>query len=298
MFALLRRDIIADLLNGRITVEDFYRRLYITAVIVTVAIFALSLVADVAGFNGLNIVLIPVWVIVVGYIGLHPAYLLLALTTGAAASLGRDADRQRVINGMKAALETWKQFFLHGALFGGVFFLTRFLVPIHNYPFAGLVMLGALITLGVWSWLYVPGEARWYRRYALILIFVSLGIGVFGTIVGKPKENGHPMAAMKNSVTAYIDEFRYTDTLELKASSLDRQQLCGVRPGERRFEVPLTVYVLVDGKTNFDLTSYVRVNGRLPDQTFHVGKDGCVDVSYALDGNTKFSPQFIRIKFS
>lgn len=90
----------------------------------------------------------------------------------------------------------------------------------------------------------------------------------------------------------------YSDTLELEAASFSPQELCGVRPGERTFEIPQTVYVLIGGTTNYDLTSFIRVNGVLPGKKFLVGDDGCVRVSFAVNGNTQFAPQFIRIKFS
>ena len=200
---IFRRDVIKDLLNGRITIEDFYRRAYFTIVFVTVVIFAISLAADVKGFNGLNIVLIPVWVIIVGYFGFHPTYILLALTTGGAASLGRDADRQRIIDGIKAAGGKWKEFFLHGAMFGGVFFLTRFLMPIREYPFAGMLLLGAVITLGLWAWIYVGGT--WYKRYALGVVLVSIAVSVFGTFAGKPTKDGHPTAPMASGMAGIVE---------------------------------------------------------------------------------------------
>jgi hypothetical protein len=292
MFNILRRGIIADLLAGRITVEDFYRGMYFMAVAVTVAIFATSLVADVGGFNGLNIVLIPVWVIIVGYFGFHPTYVLTALTAGA--TLNRAANHQPIIDGMKLALQKWKMFFLHGAMFGGVFFLTRFLVPIRNYPFAGMILLGALITLGLWAWLYESGKV--YKGYVLILILLALAVGVFGTFAGKPAKDGHPLVPISSGVKGIVDDVFYERTLELKTSSLAPRRLCGVQQGERKFEMPIKTYVLIEG-TNFDLTSFVRVNGTLPGENFHVENNGCVRVSYALEGDARFPTQFIRIAF-
>ncbi|MDP3957206.1 MAG: hypothetical protein Q8Q10_01770, partial [bacterium] len=295
MFNILRRDIVADLLDGRITVEDFYRDMYFMAVAVTVAIFAGSLLADVSGFNGLNIVLIPVWVIIAGYFGFHPTYVLGALTVGATASLGRDASRQRIIDGMGVALEKWKLFFLHGAMVGGVFFLTRFLVPIRNYPFAGMVLLGALITLGLWAWLY--GVGKWYKLYVLILVLVSLAVGVFGTFAGKPTKGGHPLAPMSSGVKGIADDFFYSKTLEVEVGSLAPHQLCGVRPGKRDFTIPRKQYIFMDGD-NYEVTSYVRVNGSLPNESFAVDDKGCVQVSFAFTkralGRT-INPQMIQI---
>lgn len=297
MFALLRRDVVVSLLSGAITVEDFYRELYFMAIAVTFAIFTVSLIADVAGFNGLNIVLIPVWVVIVGYLGFHPRYITLALTAGGTLSLGPDVSRQRIIKGFTDGWEKWKSFLLHGAMFGGAFFLTRFLIPIHDNPFAGMIMVGALLTLGLWNWKYADTNSHWYKHYVLYLALLSLTIGVFGTITGKPEKDEHPLAPISNGIKGIWDDSFYSKTLELKVSTLDPQRLCGVRPGKRKFEIPETTYVLIEG-TNFDLTSFIRVNDVLPQENFLVGDDGCVDISYALDGNTKFAPQFLRIKFS
>lgn len=284
MFGILRRSIVTDLLNGRITVEDFYRRMYITAVFITVAIFALSLLADVGGINGLNIVLIPVWVLIVGYFGFHPTYILAALTVGGAASLGSDATRQRIIDGMKAAGGKWKQFFLHGAMFGGVFFLTRFLVPIREYPFAGMVMLGALITLGLWTWLYETGTV--YKRYVLGLILVSLAVGVFGAFAGKPEKDGYPAAAMSGGVTGIVDDFFYSKTLDVEITDSQNSKVCGVRPGKRKFRVPYEVNVWVDGYKT-DITSALRVNGTYPGEPFVVDGSECVTISFAVGEDFK-----------
>lgn len=303
MFNLLRRDIIVDLLNGRITVEEFYWRLYRMVAAVTIAIFATSIVADVAGFNGLNIILIPVWVIVLGYFGFHPTYITLALTTGAVSTVGRDADRQRLIDGMKAASGKWKQFFLHGAMFGGVFFLTRFMVPIKAYPFAGMVMLGALITLGLWSWLYVE-KAVYYRRYVLAIIMIALTIGLFGAFTGsKPAHGKNPMAPMHDGVEGVVSNFFYSKTLEIEVSSLTPQKLCGVKTGTRKFSIPkgreIEVFI---GNEKYDITSGVRVNKTVPGENFEVtDKEGCVEVSFAInEGFQKnaFVRQIIPIRFS
>lgn len=297
MFNILRRDIVADLMSGRITVEDFYRDMYFMAVAVTVAIFAGSLLADVGGFNGLNIVLIPMWVIIVGYFGFHPTYILGALTAGVVASTGRDVNRQRIIDGMRVALEKWKLFFLHGAMFGGVFFLTRFLVPIRNYPFAGMVMLGALITLGLWAWLY--GAGKWYKRYVLILVLVSLAVGVFGTFAGKPAKGGHPLAPMSSGVKGIADDFFYSKTLEVEVGSLAPHQLCGVRPGKRKFAVPRPVEVFI-GSEKTDITSALRVNKTFPGEKLDVNESGCVGISFAVNEGfkkNKFDRQIVAIKF-
>ncbi len=303
MFNVLRRDIVADLLHGRITVEDFYRRMYFLAVAITGTILAVSLVADVAGMNGLNIVLIPLWVIVVGYFGFHPTYVLAAATIGAAASLGRDADRQRVIDGMGAALAKWKKFLLHGAMFGGVFFLTRFLVPIKIYPFAGMILLGALVTLGLWNWLYESGTV--YKKYVLSLVLVSLAIGLYGAFSGKPASIGSMAAGSSGSLREMVTDIRYGKTVEIEVETLQPQQLCGIRPGERTFSIPQKVFVLIkksdkEMMSNYEVSDYVRVNGTLPKESFVIGNDGCANITFAFSKDFRkksILPQVIPIRF-
>lgn len=289
LFNVLRHDIVTGLLNGRITVEDFYRQLYATTVLVAGAIFALSLMADIAGFNGLNIVLIPVWVIIVGYFGFHPTHILVTLTAGGASSLGRDIDRQRIVEGIKAASENWRRFVLHLAMFGGVFFLTRFMVPVRNYPFAGILLLGAVMTLGLWSWLYAAGGTA-YKYYVLVLVFISIVIGVFGTFAGKPAKDGHPIAPVINGIVGVVEDSLYAKTLEVEVSSLSEEvEVCCIKPGIRKFSVPGRQFVLLLGtNTSAEINGKVRVNGARASEEFEVATDGKVKVKFVGP------PEFLR----
>lgn len=281
MFNLLRRDIIVDLLNGRITVEEFYWRLYRMVAAVTIAIFATSIVADVAGFNGLNIILIPVWVIVLGYFGFHPTYITLALTTGAVSTIGRDVDRQRLIDGIKAASGKWKQAFLHGAMFGGVFFLTRFLVPIRNYPFAGMVLLGAMITLGLWSWLYVE-KAVAYRRFVLALILIATTVALFGAFTGnRPAAGENPMSPMHNGVKGVVHGFFHKERINVQVTSLSEEVDINLQPGIRKFSVHGQQFVLLlDTNTSAEISNKIRVKGKKAGEEFEVPADGKVKFTF------------------
>lgn len=100
-------------------------------------------------------------------------------------------------------------------------------------------------------------------------------------------------------LTAAIDDWRYGKTTELQVNTLQPQKLCGVRPGARTFEIPRQVYVLVEG-TNYELTSYIRVDGTLPKENLQVDGDGCVQVSFAFTSDflgKPITPQIIPIKF-
>lgn len=301
MFNLLRRDIIVDLLNGRITLEEFYWRLYRMVAALTVVIFAISIAADVAGFNGLNIILIPVWVLVIGYFGFHPTYLTLALATGGTVSLGRDADRQRIIDGIKAISEKWGQYAKHLTMFGGVFFLTRFLVPIRAYPFAGMVMLGATITLGLWSWLYTE-KPVYYKRYVMAIILIALAVSLFGAFTGnRPAAGANPMAPMHNGVEGTLHNFFYSKTIPVEVRDLQGQKVCGIKPGTRKFSVPKEVYASIGGQ-NTELSGYILLNDVPAGQKFVVEDagdgDGCANMSFAFTTEWKqmtVEPQIIFV---
>lgn len=294
---LFRRDFLADLLNSRITVEDLYRSLYITVILVTTVILGISLAVDVAGINGLNIVLIPVWVIIVGYFGFHPTYITLALATGGAATLGRDADRQRIIDGIKAASGKWKEFFLHLAMFGAVFFLTRFLVPVKAYPFMGMLLLGGLMSLGLWSWIYAGG--KWYKWCTLGIALIAVAISLFGSFAGRPATPGHPGAPMTQGIAGVVEGFTWSKTLELEMDQVKNYTLCGIHPGSRKFSIPDKQYIFMDGD-NVEMTSFIRVNGTLPNETFQVDDKGCAQVTLAFTSRATgrmITPQIIRIAF-
>ena len=151
MFEIFRRGIIADLLNGRVTAVDFYNRLSTTVLLAVLAVLTASFVADVAGQNWFQIVLIPVWMGVMMYVKYHVDAIIASLSIGGAAAV---ANRESLVSGMREGWKKWERFMNHAALFGGVFGLTRFLVPIKAYPFMGLVLLGALLTLGMWAWTF------------------------------------------------------------------------------------------------------------------------------------------------
>ena len=283
LFNWFRHDVISDLLDKKITVENFYRQLYVYVVFVTVGIFTLSLIVDALGFNGVNIILVPVWVIVIGYIGLHPTYILLALTTGGVATTARNAERERIIDGIKAAAGEWKKYLLHFAMFGGVFFLTRFIVSIREYPFAGMVLLAATITLGLWSWVYET-KAVYYRRYVLALITVVITIGLFGAVSGdRPARGEHPMAPMHNSLHDIVNNIMYNKTLEFEVSDLNgKYKAAGtVKPGTRKCSVPERQYVLlVNTNTSVEINQHIRVNNARPGDDMEVASDGEVMLKF------------------
>ncbi|MFZ2187070.1 MAG: hypothetical protein WAV46_00340 [Candidatus Moraniibacteriota bacterium] len=95
------------------------------------------------------------------------------------------------------------------------------------------------------------------------------------------------------------DLFSKKKTLELEVSTLEPHKLCGVRPGERKFTIPHQSFILMYGD-NYEVTSYIRVNGSLPNESFTVESNGCVQVSFAFNSRAlgkPIDPQVIQITF-
>ena len=90
-----------------------------------------------------------------------------------------------------------------------------------------------------------------------------------------------------------------TRTLELEVSSLQPHQLCGVTPGEHKFVVPQKLFVLINSD-NYEINSYIRINKTIPNETFTVESDGCVEVSFSFVKSfleKPITPQIIHIAF-
>ena len=291
LLGLCSRNMLAQLAIGDITVNRVYNQLYIIIALIACAILGISFAGDVLGHNWVNIAIIPIWVLVVLYIKYYPRALAAELALSTAAS------KAGLITSIEAGYEKWDYFTKHAAVFGGVFGLTRFLVPIKAYPSMGWVLLGALITLGLWAWLYDAGKA--YKKYALGVVLIALVVGLFGTFAGKPAVAGHPAAPISNGLTGILDDITYSKTLDVEVRRLEDSRLCGVKTGKRIFQVPHTVVVKIDGERN-DITSALRVNGTHPGEPLVVDSDGCVTVSFAVNGDFKknaFAKRVIAIRF-
>ncbi|MDD2766966.1 MAG: hypothetical protein PHH40_04405 [Candidatus Moranbacteria bacterium] len=93
----------------------------------------------------------------------------------------------------------------------------------------------------------------------------------------------------------------YSKTFELEVATLEPHKLCGVPPGEHTFVVPKgrEIEVFIQ-REKTDITSALRVNQTLPGETFSVGDDSCVIVSFAVNANFQrnaFDRQVIAITF-
>ncbi len=151
----------------------------------------------------------------------------------------------------------------------------------------------------------------------IVLILIRFGLGDTSTILARfQKSTGESGSSQKSSwlkpliwvvgigiiITILTGKnisgiSGTTKTLELEVSSLQPHQLCGIPPGERKFSVPNKSFVMIDGD-DYEINTYVRVNGSLPNESFTVDSSGCATVSFAFTkkalGRT-INPQILQI---
>lgn len=155
-----------------------------------------------------------------------------------------------------------------------------------EHPTQALLFFPALATIGVWAFAH-GGSRKWYRKITIAVLVIGSIMSLYSMLGGHEK-----MEKMWGN-------FFYSKTLEIEVSSLQPQKLCGVQPGHRKFAIPHESYVILNGD-NYEITSFVRVNGTLPNQVFSVGDDGCVDISFSFPSSTlekTVTPQVIQIAF-
>lgn len=168
MFELIYRGLSAQVWSRSIDLNNWYRGLY-TRIVVTLALIGLgALVLNATGYQGINIALIVPMVLVIAYFGFQPLYLV---SITAAAKL----------TGFKptTALETWKKFCVHAALFASLYLLTLGIVPIRENAGAAILIIGALVVLGLLSWAFTL-DAKWYKKYAIGIAVLAITIGAVG----------------------------------------------------------------------------------------------------------------------
>ena len=165
MFELIYRGLPTQVRSRSIDLNNWYRGLY-TQIVVTLALIGLGALAlNATGHRGINIALIIPMVLVIAYIGFQPLYL---------AGIAAAAD----LTGFKpvAALETWKKFCIHAALFASLYLLTLGLVPIRENAGGAFLIISALTVLGLLSWAFKL-DAKWYKKYAVGIAVIAIVIG-------------------------------------------------------------------------------------------------------------------------
>lgn len=297
MFTLFGRDLVARLLRGDLAVTDFYNRLSVTIAMIATAIVTVSFVSDVAGYNIINIMVIPVWAMIVMYFRSLPRSLEIVLAASTVAS------KVGLITSVKAGYEKWDLLTKHAILFGGVFGLTRFLVPIKAYPSMGLVILGGVIVIGTLAW--IDPSAKVYKRYALFIALLSIGIALFGAFTGKPDKT--PEGGAENGLPGIVGQItgnsNTANTKEVEVRNYNDQRICGLPAGKLKFRVPHPVYVILQNGTSRYLSEDIQFNGVIQGEEFEAGK-GCATMSLSRLEEFKRSPnatirepQRFRIEF-
>jgi len=165
MLELIYRGLSAQVQARSIDLNNWYRGLY-TRIAVTLLLMGLvALALNTTGHQGINITLIVPMVLVIAYIGFQPLYLA-GIAAGAK------------LSGFKpvAALETWKKFCVHAALFASLYLLTLGIVPIKENPGGAILIISALTVLGLVSWAFTL-DAKWYKKYAIGIAVVAITIG-------------------------------------------------------------------------------------------------------------------------
>ncbi len=165
MFDILYRGLRTQFLSRSIDLNNFYRGLYTRVILLLLLTGLTALFLNATGHRGVNIILIIPVVLAIGYFGFQPFYLL---TIAAVAKM----------TGLKpaAALETWKKFCVHMALFASVFLLTLGIVPIREHVGGALIIIASLVVLGLLVWAFKK-DAKWYQTYVL-------GLAVLGVVIG------------------------------------------------------------------------------------------------------------------
>lgn len=165
MFQSIYRSLLTRIQSGSIDLGDWYRGLYTWIIIILVLSGLGALVLNATGHRGINIALIVPVVLAIAYIGLQPLYL-----AGIAAAAK--------LTGFKptAALETWKKFCVHAALFASLYLLTLGIIPVKENAGGAFLIIGALTVLGLLVWAFKK-EAKWYPAYAVTIAVIAIIIG-------------------------------------------------------------------------------------------------------------------------
>lgn len=139
----------------------------------------------------------------------------------------------------------------------------------------------------------IPSLKKWGPR---IIILGIVGAIITALVTGTNDSGSFGLFTAKERIAAVGQNLFYERTIEIEASSFRSKEQCGILAGKRTFELPNLTYVFLEGD-RYDLTSMIRVNGRFPKESFVVGNDGCVQISFVSSTNHQFPPQLVRITF-
>ncbi len=302
--AMTRADL-STLFHGALnTPEEFYqdsvrlhKKWYWGGMFSLVALITLYVMMSYMGMPGVIAMANVSLILVLGFYVSSPGAFLALFGGGAAAKLGsynwswgnlfRDEEfvfpdiqlSEMAKQGWKtyvAALKLPAHFLLIAIAAGTVLTLLRI-----EHPMYAMVFFSVMVAIGMWTFVHTTG-AVWYRRITITILVIGALVSFYQAFAGPS-----------------LNDLTYSKTLEIEVGTLQPHKLCGVRPGNRKFSVPNKQYVLMDGD-NYEVTSYIRVNGTLPNESFAVDKAGCVQVSFAFNSGTlgrAITPQVLKVVF-
>lgn len=286
-----------------------YKKIFACLLIGTVLGVILGVIANRAGMPLWNFIFAAVFLVVWLFLEFHPKGLLVVFGVGGLNGLPKDWGINQLIRDgklpdlrlsevVKQGFELIKKLSYYSAHVA--FFVTVMFVVLGTFELktasAVLPVFVLLAAIGLWS-ILAKVPAKWYFRITGLILLVSIVIFLYkgfvdgGDEVSASASTSEPAPKKGNSFKKAYADLTYKRTFDLEISSFQDVEMCGVRPGTRKFSVPNNdrgrIYVQVEGMRS-DITSAIRLNGTLPGEEFEVEKNGCVTVSFAYAKGAKY----------
>jgi hypothetical protein len=312
-----REDLSALLTEMSNTPEEFYqnsvrfhRKWYNIFMAILLTIIGTEVMASYMGFPILIAVINSAIIPVLGFYISHPASFLYIFGAGSVWKFIQDQD-VKLENILKGNVPVFKNIKISDIGMQGLqTYVSVLNLPAHfliisiamgttlalmrvEHPTYALVFFPALATIGVWSFA-LGGESKYYRKITIAVLVIGALVSLYQVFA-------------KRSPDEIFHELTYRKTLEVEVSSRESFRLCGIKPGMRKFSIPegREIEIIVNGDRR-DITSTVRLNKALPNESFEVKydeveKDGCAEGSFAVNESAKsitFPRQIIAIRFS
>ena len=184
-----------------------------------------------------------------------------------------------------AALKLPAHFLILAIAAGAVLILLRI-----ERPMYAMVFFPIMAAIGLWAFVHASktdattisqiARAVWYKRITIVILVAGALASFYQAFAGPS-----------------LNDLTYKKTFPVEVRHLNGQQVCGIRPGERTFTVPKTVYVTIGGEFT-EISAYILMNGRPHGERFSVNNSGCAELSFAFtsEGRTQsIAPQVIFV---
>lgn len=286
-----------------------YKIAFALVVIGAIALVILGVQFNQWGIAGANFILALMFLIIWAFFQFHPAGLLAVFGIGGLNGLPKDWSlnvffREGRLPDLQLS-EVGKQGFefikklahytMHVALFMTVMFVVLGTFEIKTAK-AVLPIFIVLAGIGLWTTL-TKTNPKWYFRTTGWILVISLLMFVYKAFI-----TGEDASAPIREAKGVWADWNYKKTFDLELASFKDTEVCGLKPGTRKFTIPSSdrdrTWVEVPGEAPVDLSSALRLNGTWPEESFEVtDKDGCVTVTFALNPAYKqkaITPRVIR----